>query len=56
MKKRDNFLIFGSPAIEQPEIDEVVATLKSGWIGTGSKVARFEEGMRQYKKANFAAP
>src|SRR3989338_8578380 len=49
------FLIFGSPAIERAEIDEVVATLESGWLGTGSKVARFEEDIRQYKKANFAA-
>lgn len=27
---RENFLIFGAPCIEQAEIDEVVATLKSG--------------------------
>jgi len=27
---RKEFLIFGSPAIEQPEIDEVVKCLKSG--------------------------
>ena len=50
-----DFIIFGSPAIEQPEIDEVVATLKSGWLGTGPKVARFEELMRKYKGANFSA-
>ena len=30
---RDDFLIFGSPKIEQPEIDEVIQCLKSGWIG-----------------------
>lgn len=50
-----NFLVFGSPIIGQPEIDEVIATLKSGWLGTGSRVARFEEDMRQYKSANYAA-
>ena len=27
---RDDFLVFGSPMIEQPEIDEVIASLKSG--------------------------
>ncbi len=35
---RNRFLVFGSPLIEQPEIDEVVRSLKSGWIGTGPKV------------------
>jgi len=49
------FIVFGSPAIEQAEIDEVAATIKSGWLGTGPKVAHFEEDMRHYKGANFAA-
>jgi dTDP-4-amino-4,6-dideoxygalactose transaminase len=53
-EERD-FLIFGSPVIEQPEIDEVVSTLKSGWLGTGPKVARFEELMRKYKGASYSA-
>lgn len=45
---RGDFLMFGSPLIEEPEIQEVVATLKSGWIGTGPKVTRFEELFRSY--------
>jgi dTDP-4-amino-4,6-dideoxygalactose transaminase len=53
--KDREYLVFGSPIIGQPEIDEVIATLKSGWLGTGLKVARFEEDMRQYKSANYAA-
>ena len=52
---RDNFLIFGAPKIEQPEIDEVVASLKSGWLGTGPKVARFEQAFSAYKGAKHAA-
>jgi dTDP-4-amino-4,6-dideoxygalactose transaminase len=51
---RTEFLIFGSPAIEQPEIDEVVASLRSGWLGTGPKVARFQQDFRDYKGASFA--
>ena len=47
-------MIFGSPLIEQPEIDEVVATLKSGWIGTGPKVKKFEEDFGAYKKVKHA--
>ncbi|MBM3245874.1 MAG: DegT/DnrJ/EryC1/StrS family aminotransferase [Candidatus Omnitrophica bacterium] len=58
MKPNDTkkpFLVFGAPLIEQPEIDEVTATLKSGWIGTGERVACFEQNMRQYKGAKYAA-
>ncbi len=43
-----DFLIFGAPLIEQPEIDEVVDSLKSGWIGTGPKVHKFEEIFKKY--------
>jgi dTDP-4-amino-4,6-dideoxygalactose transaminase len=45
---RKKFLVFGSPALEEAEIQEVVATLRSGWIGTGPRVARFEESFRGY--------
>ncbi len=45
---RDKFLVFGSPRIEDDEIDEVVDTLRSGWLGTGPKVARFEADFARY--------
>ncbi len=45
---RDSFLVFGSPAIAEEEIQEVVDTLRSGWLGTGPKVKRFEEDFRHY--------
>jgi dTDP-4-amino-4,6-dideoxygalactose transaminase len=45
---RDKFLIFGSPQIEEADINEVVASMKSGWLGTGPKVARFEEEFGAY--------
>jgi dTDP-4-amino-4,6-dideoxygalactose transaminase len=51
---RKDFLVFGSPRIEQPEIDEVVASLKSGWLGTGPKVVLFEEDFRKYKGVPYA--
>ena len=51
---RKDFLVFGSPLIEQPEIDEVVDCLKSGWLGTGPKARRFEELFRTYKGARCA--
>lgn len=52
---RERFLVFGSPQIEQAEIDEVVDSLKSGWLGTGPKVARFEEAFATYKGARHVA-
>jgi dTDP-4-amino-4,6-dideoxygalactose transaminase len=51
---REEFLVFGRPAIEEPEIAEVVATLRSGWIGTGPRVARFEDMFREYIGARHA--
>jgi dTDP-4-amino-4,6-dideoxygalactose transaminase len=45
---RDSFLVFGSPLIEEDEIREVEATLRSGWLGTGPKVSKFEEMFRAY--------
>lgn len=45
---RQNYLIFGSPLILEEDIEEVIATLRSGWIGTGPRVAAFEAGFRDY--------
>ena len=53
-RTRESFLAFGSPLIGEAEIEEVVATLRSGWIGTGPRVARFEEGMKSYTGAAHA--
>jgi len=51
---RDDFLIFGSPQIFEAEINEVVATLKSGWIGTGPKTHKFEEMFARYVGSKHA--
>jgi dTDP-4-amino-4,6-dideoxygalactose transaminase len=40
--------VFGSPRIEEDEIQEVVDTLRSGWIGSGPKVQRFQEDFSKY--------
>jgi dTDP-4-amino-4,6-dideoxygalactose transaminase len=45
---RDEFLVFGSPLIGEAEIAEVVDSLRSGWIGTGPKVQRFERMLEEY--------
>jgi dTDP-4-amino-4,6-dideoxygalactose transaminase len=51
---RKDFLVFGSPLIEQPEIDEVVSSMKSGWLGTGPKTHKFEEMFKEYKGCKYA--
>ena len=51
---RQNFLVFGSPDIQQPEIDEVVDTLKSGWLSTGPKTMAFERLFAKYKESRYA--
>ena len=45
---RDEFLIFGRPLIEEAEIAEVVDSLRSGWVGSGPKVDRFERMLEEY--------
>jgi dTDP-4-amino-4,6-dideoxygalactose transaminase len=45
---RDEFLVFGSPVIGDEEIAEVVDSMRSGWIGTGPKVERFERMLEEY--------
>jgi dTDP-4-amino-4,6-dideoxygalactose transaminase len=42
------YITFGAPKIATEEIREVVKCLKSGWIGTGPRVASFEEEFRSY--------
>ncbi len=39
---------FSPPDITQEEIDEVVDTLKSGWITTGPKTKQFEKSIASY--------
>jgi dTDP-4-amino-4,6-dideoxygalactose transaminase len=51
---RKDFLVFAMPLIEDEEIEEVVKTLKSGWLGSGPKVAQFENDFKAYKQATNA--
>lgn len=53
MAKNKDYLVFGSPMIEEAEIKEVVKTLRSGWLGTGPKVSQFEKDVAKYVGAQF---
>jgi len=45
---------FSPPDISQEEIDEVIDTLKSGWITTGPKTKSFEKSIASYCNTSMA--
>ncbi|MEO6222776.1 MAG: DegT/DnrJ/EryC1/StrS family aminotransferase [Vicinamibacterales bacterium] len=45
---REHYLVFGSPQLLEPEIDGVVAAMRSAWIGTGPRVQEFETAFARY--------
>lgn len=51
---RENYLVFGQPLIEEAEIEEVIRTMRSAWLGTGPKVAAFEKLIAEYKGTKYA--
>src|SRR5712692_6998277 len=46
--QNNGFIPFALPEIGEEEINEVVATLRSGWLTTGPQTARFEREFRDY--------
>jgi dTDP-4-amino-4,6-dideoxygalactose transaminase len=46
------FLVFGAPQIDEAEIAEVVACMRSGWLGTGPRVARFESEFAAFRRVS----
>lgn len=53
---RETFLPFSTPTLGDEEINEVVDSLRSGWITTGPKVKRFEDAFKAYVGAPFVVP
>lgn len=49
-----SFLPFALPEIGEEEIQEVVDTLRSGWLTTGPKTARFEQQFAEFIGAPYA--
>ncbi|MCC7074832.1 MAG: DegT/DnrJ/EryC1/StrS aminotransferase family protein [Deltaproteobacteria bacterium] len=45
------YIVFGSPLIGRGEIDAVVRTLESAWIGTGPRVQELQTAMAAYTGA-----
>ena len=51
---RIKFLPFSLPLIGEKEENEVIDTLRSGWLTTGPKTKRFEENFKNYIGARYA--
>lgn len=54
VRTKENFLVFGAPLIEEPEIKEVVGCMRRGWIDTGPKVREFEKDFAAFKGSRHA--
>jgi dTDP-4-amino-4,6-dideoxygalactose transaminase len=50
----DQFIRFHRPSIGEEEINEVVETLRSGWLTTGPRAERFEREFREYTGASHS--
>ena len=52
--RREDFIPYNLPDITQAEIDEVVDTLRSGWIAKGPRTLKFEKEFAEYLGAKHA--
>jgi dTDP-4-amino-4,6-dideoxygalactose transaminase len=51
MTRRETFLGFQPPAVDEDEVAAVAETLRSGWLTTGPRTAELEARMREYLEA-----
>ena len=52
--RREDFIPYNLPDITEAEIDEVVDTLRSGWIAKGPRTIKFEKEFAEYLGAKHA--
>jgi len=52
--RRSSFLPFHRPSIDDGEIEEMIDTLRSGWLTMGPKTLRFEEQFARYIGTKYA--
>jgi dTDP-4-amino-4,6-dideoxygalactose transaminase len=55
VRPRQNRIIFGAPLVGETEAASVAKCIRSGWIGQGEMVERFEREFAAYKQAPHAA-
>jgi dTDP-4-amino-4,6-dideoxygalactose transaminase len=51
---RDDFLPFARPSVSEDAINEVVESIRSGWLAMGPKTIRFEENFSKYTGASWS--
>jgi len=54
VRSKADFLVFGAPKLDEEDIKEVEAVMRSGWLGTGPRVAQFESDFARYRGADHA--
>jgi dTDP-4-amino-4,6-dideoxygalactose transaminase len=54
MARLPPYIVFGAPDLREEDIEEVARTLRSGWIGSGPRVAEFEKKMGEYVQAPYS--
>lgn len=55
IRSRENRIIFGASLLGEAEAASVAECVRSGWIGLGERVGRFEQEFAAYKHAPYAA-
>jgi len=55
VRSRQNRIIFGAPLLGEVEAESVADCIRSGWIGMGERVGRFEREFASYTRAPYAA-
>src|SRR5690349_6459489 len=53
---RPDLLPFSRPVIGDDEINEMIDSIRSGWITTGPKVEKFAKQFAEYVSGRYAAP
>ncbi len=51
---RDSFLPFARPAVGDDEINEIIDSIRSGWITTGPKVEKFSKQFAEYVGGSYS--
>jgi len=51
---RNDFLPFAKPSIAEDAINEVVESIRSGWLAMGPKTISFEENFSKYTGASWS--
>ena len=55
VRSRHTRIIFGAPSLGEAEVASISDCIRSGWIGMGERVGRFEREFAAYKRAPHAA-